>query len=73
MNKVELFINNTLVHNYHFHNLLDGLVYILHQNLEFDYIIVDDETVVKKSEFKKYLIAINDFYKQVYGTWYEDL
>lgn len=68
-NKIELYKNNTLIRKFYFYELLDGLVYI--KNIDFDYIIVDDELTVKKFEFRRYLKTINDYYKKVYGVCYE--
>ena len=68
-NKIEIYKNNTLIRRFYFYNLLDGLHYIA--NLDFDYIIVDDERTIKRFEFRRYFETINDFYKRVYGTWYE--
>ena len=69
---VEVFLNNTKTHEFCFHNLLDGLVYIHREGLKFDYIIVDEETV-EYSEFNGYLVSVNEFCRDMYGSWYENL
>ena len=73
MTRVQLCINNEIVHSYQFYDLLDGLVYIYRNNIEFDTMYVNDDTIVRKCEFRRYLSTMNNFYKRMYGTCYEEL
>ena len=54
---------------FYFYELLDGLMHL--RELEFDYIVVDDDLVVKKFEFERYLRTVNDYCKKVCGYFYE--
>ena len=73
MNKVELFLNSTKTHEFCFTNLLDGLVYIYRAGFNFDSLMIDDEMVVQYSELKDYVLRMNKFCREMYGTWYENL
>lgn len=71
MNLVQLFKNNVMVHEYTPYELLGVLVSILKQDLEFDYLIIDYDDIVKKSELKNYVCSMNEYCKNVYGYCYE--
>ena len=71
MINVQLFINDELTSSFQFNDLLDGVMYIYRSNIEFDVMRVDDDIIVRKHEFRRYLTSLNSFYKNVYGTWYE--
>lgn len=71
MNNIQLFIGDELTRSFQFYDLLDGLVWIFRNNIEFDIMRIDNDTTVRKHEFRRYLDRINNYYKRVYGTHYE--
>lgn len=71
MNNIQLFVSGELTRSFQFYDLLDGLVWIFRNNIEFDIMRIDDDTTVRKHEFRRYLDRINNYYKRVYGTYYE--
>jgi hypothetical protein len=70
MVSVQLFKDNELIRSFQFYDLLDGLVWIFRNKIDFDVLRVDD-TVVSKCQFRRYLETVNNYYKRVYGTHYE--
>lgn len=64
---VELYINGKRVQEFIFYNLLDGLMYIMRNNIKFDYIVVDNETRVSRCQFRRYIQTINEHCWKIYG------
>ena len=73
---VKLYTNNVITHELNLFidgRLLDALMHIVHDHLDFDYIIVDDEDKIDKCQFRRYIRTINDYCRKVCGYWYENI